>query len=145
MVRLSGRRTADWYVLSGMACLLRGSDSQDIVKPLPAHNAEAAVGAALAGCAATLVFSVAAGKRLGEGRVQYLDVGLYLIQQQHAIIEASPLGRSLYGGETGWSRERLRRAWPVPGMIAFKTTDDQWIQVAIFPLGLGLGERESLG
>ena len=60
VVRLSGSPTADWYVASGMASLLRGSDPTDGVEPLPAHVADATVGAALAGCAVTAMFAAAA-------------------------------------------------------------------------------------
>jgi hypothetical protein len=80
----------------------------------PAHVADAAVGAALASAAITQMFAIATGNPLGTGTVGYLEVGLYLIQQQGAIIQASPLGRSLYGGETAWSRELFRRVFPLP-------------------------------
>lgn len=129
VVRLSGAPTADWYVRSGMASLLRGSDPNDELKQLPTHVADAAVGSALAGCAATAIFSDAAGQSVGrEARVSYLECGMYLIQQQAAIMQASPLGKDLYGGGTGWSRDTLKNAWPVPAGAAFQTKDGYWIQ-----------------
>ena len=87
---------ADWYVGSGMASLLRGSDPTDTVKPLPAHVGDAAVGSALAACASVAIFSACSSGTVGrwrEGSVSYLEVGLYLIQQQGAIMQASALGR----------------------------------------------------
>ena len=43
-------------------------------------------------------------------------------------MQASPLGRDLYGGGTGWGRETFRKCWPVPAAVAFKTTDGHWVQ-----------------
>lgn len=128
VVRLSGNPLADWYVRSGMASLLRGSDPSDEVKPLPTHVADASVGAALACCVAVKFFSRAAHRPIGNGAVSYLNVGLYLIQQQGAIMQASPFAMTIYGGLTGWNREVFRRAWPVPSASAFRTTDGHWVQ-----------------
>ena len=76
------------------------------------------------------MFAQAMGRPLANADVSYLEVGLYVIQQQGAIIQASPLAQALFGGTLvpPWSRELFRRVWPVPAALAFKTTDGHWIQ-----------------